>query len=259
MDIVSRLRKFMDSQSITNSQFADTCGIPRPTLSQILAGRNKKISDELISKIHTGYPWLNVMWLLFGEGNMESDQNTQISEPQNEPESAPLSPEISVVHDFEEQAPYGRSFIDFGSENSDGRRGGDFAGYRAASSSADMAVSPGAAHNAVTGVHYRDVLADNPAQSSYSGARPNPAISDKPAVADTKASEDRSADIIRSAADAIDNNTSGNGADPDRRESSAQPRAHVSLSTAATKRISNIVVFYDDNSFESFIPSAFVE
>lgn len=51
-------------------------------MSQILSGRNKKISDEVISKIHGAYPSLSVLWLLFGEGNMLVDENNQISEPQ---------------------------------------------------------------------------------------------------------------------------------------------------------------------------------
>ena len=55
---------------IPNSQFADTCDIPRPTVSQLLNGRNKKVSDEIISKIHAAYPSLSVMWLLFGEEPM---------------------------------------------------------------------------------------------------------------------------------------------------------------------------------------------
>lgn len=81
MDIVSRLKMFMTSLNIANSQFADTCRIPRPTISQILNGRNKKISDELISKIHEAYPQLSVMWLMFGEGDMLTDANFKISEP----------------------------------------------------------------------------------------------------------------------------------------------------------------------------------
>ncbi len=81
MDIVSRLKLFLTSLKIANSQFADTCGIPRPTISQILNGRNKKISDELISKIHEAYPVLSVMWLMFGEGDMLTDSNIKISEP----------------------------------------------------------------------------------------------------------------------------------------------------------------------------------
>lgn len=70
MDIVSRLKLFLSQNGITNSQFADTCGIPRPTLSQLLNGRNKRVSDEIISKIHEAYPALNIMWLMFGDGEM---------------------------------------------------------------------------------------------------------------------------------------------------------------------------------------------
>ena len=70
MDIVSRIKKFLDHAGISNSQFADTCDIPRPTLSQLLNGRNKKVSNEVIDKIHTAYPSLNILWLMFGDGEM---------------------------------------------------------------------------------------------------------------------------------------------------------------------------------------------
>ena len=70
MDIVTRLKMFLDQTGISNSLFADTCEIPRPTLSQLLNGRNKKVSDEVIGKIHRAYPSLNVMWLMFGDGEM---------------------------------------------------------------------------------------------------------------------------------------------------------------------------------------------
>lgn len=74
----------MENQQIANSQFADTCRIPRPTLSQLLNGRNKKISDELIGKIHEAFPALSVLWLMFGEGDMMIDENIEISEPQRD-------------------------------------------------------------------------------------------------------------------------------------------------------------------------------
>lgn len=88
MDIVNRIKKFLETQHIAISQFADTCNIPRPTVSQILNGRNKKISDELISKIHTGFPELSMLWLMFGEGSMLSNSNNQISERQNDDSKA---------------------------------------------------------------------------------------------------------------------------------------------------------------------------
>lgn len=83
MDIVSRLKIFISYINIPVTQFADNCKIPRPTLSQLLNGRNKKVSDELISKIHEAYPQLSVLWLMFGEGNMLHNSNIQTSEPQN--------------------------------------------------------------------------------------------------------------------------------------------------------------------------------
>ena len=75
MDIVTRLKMFLEQADISNSQFADTCKIPRPTLSQLLNGRNKKVSDEVIAKIHSAYPTLNIMWLLFGDGEMFAGPN----------------------------------------------------------------------------------------------------------------------------------------------------------------------------------------
>ena len=83
MDLVNRLKYYLDENKIAISQFADKCRIPRPTLSQILNGRNKKVSDELITKIHDAYPDLSVLWLMFGEGDMVSRQNTRISETEN--------------------------------------------------------------------------------------------------------------------------------------------------------------------------------
>lgn len=88
MDIASRLRQFMAEKNIASSQFADSADIPRPTLSQLLNGRNKKISNELIAKIHEAFPSLNVLWLMFGEGEMEQNANMQFSQPQNQPISA---------------------------------------------------------------------------------------------------------------------------------------------------------------------------
>ena len=77
MDIAARLIAFKDWTELSNSQFADQAGIPRPTLSQFLNGRNKRLSDDLTAKLHAAFPMLNVMWLLFGEGDMLTDPNIQ--------------------------------------------------------------------------------------------------------------------------------------------------------------------------------------
>lgn len=82
MDLVSRLKFFMGQKKIASTQLADISGIPRPTVSQILNGRNKKISDELIGKLHSAFPDLSIMWLMFGEGDMETKSNIEFSEHQ---------------------------------------------------------------------------------------------------------------------------------------------------------------------------------
>lgn len=111
MDLVSRLKQYLDARQISVTQFADECAIPRPTGSQLLAGRNKKVSDEIISKIHSAYPDLNIVWLMFGEGNMVNDANIEISEPQNNVETERFHEEpaesqpIDFAIDFNENPP----------------------------------------------------------------------------------------------------------------------------------------------------------
>lgn len=96
----------MTTFGIGSTQFADSCGIPRPSLSQILSGRNKKISDEVISKIHGAYPQLSVLWLLFGEGDMMAKQNIQFHDAQHpSPAGASQQPAGSFMTSDEKSTP----------------------------------------------------------------------------------------------------------------------------------------------------------
>ncbi|MCM1075538.1 MAG: helix-turn-helix transcriptional regulator [Ruminococcus sp.] len=70
-NVATRLKVFMENEGLTISQFADRCGIPRPSLSQLLSGRNKKLSDVVVKQIHDQFPDLSVLWLMFGEGEMQ--------------------------------------------------------------------------------------------------------------------------------------------------------------------------------------------
>lgn len=104
MDIVERLIAYRDHTGLSNSQFADRAGIPRPTLSQFLNGRNKRLSDDFTAKLHQAYPELNILWLLFGEGDMVTGANIKISEAKYIPDE---SVEPLQIHDYEDPAPYG--------------------------------------------------------------------------------------------------------------------------------------------------------
>ena len=117
MDIVSRIKLFLNQNGIANSQFADTCEIPRPTLSQLLNGRNKKVSDEVLTKIHNAYPALNMMWLLFGDGEMFGpNQNSAFSDAQtqlHENAEKITSPDSSVENSLRPQINFGESDATF--------------------------------------------------------------------------------------------------------------------------------------------------
>lgn len=115
MNIVDRLKIYMEHTGLPISQFADAALIPRPTLSQILSGRNKKISNEVLEKLHDAFPSLNVSWLLFGDGDMlrkgfEAEVASNRSDMQSNPsqiqqQSAPEQKTIPNIPGISGHAP----------------------------------------------------------------------------------------------------------------------------------------------------------
>ncbi|WP_289699619.1 helix-turn-helix domain-containing protein [Duncaniella muris] len=191
MDLVSRLKHYLDSRQISITQFADECGIPRPTGSQLLAGRNKKVSDEIISKIHSAYPDLNIVWLMFGEGNMMTDGNIEISEPQISPVSASAHQQSPI----NQQIDFGLDFDETPLQNSSEK-----------SVATTSAPAPNTTFTFAT-----------PADPAEPPARPSADFS-SPATG----------------ADSADDS--------------------ITLTTGKGKRVTGIVVYYDDCTYESFIP-----
>lgn len=64
-----RLEQFLAAENISQSQFADTIGVARASVSHILAGRNKPGFD-FIESMSRHYPTLNIEWLILGNGKM---------------------------------------------------------------------------------------------------------------------------------------------------------------------------------------------
>ena len=104
-NIAIRLKFLIDYLGISSSQFADACNISRPTLSQLITGRNKKVSDVIIGQIHEAYPNLSILWLLFGEGEMWLGQPSL-----NGNSSEPLSPDSNIINTDSED-PNGSSHV----------------------------------------------------------------------------------------------------------------------------------------------------
>ncbi|HIZ27182.1 MAG TPA: helix-turn-helix domain-containing protein [Candidatus Barnesiella merdipullorum] len=82
--VAGRIKQFIESLGITITQFADNTGIQRSSMSQILGGRNQKISISTIGKIHATYPDLSIYWLLYGSGPILSGSATGSPEEQDE-------------------------------------------------------------------------------------------------------------------------------------------------------------------------------
>lgn len=85
--VAARLKSFINFMGLSDSQFADKCGISRPTLSLLLAGKNKKISDVMLTQIHEAFPDVSILWLLFGEGEMIKKENSPSINPENADEN----------------------------------------------------------------------------------------------------------------------------------------------------------------------------
>ena len=88
-NFATRLKLFIDSIKIPTTRVADLCDIPRPSFSQLLSGRNQKVSDVLIQKIHKAFPDLSVIWLMFGEGSMLNSENKSTEGGNEEEPSKP--------------------------------------------------------------------------------------------------------------------------------------------------------------------------
>lgn len=80
--IIQRLKQYIATTGLSSTQFADKACIPRPTFSQMLNGRNKSINNQVLSKLNESFPDLNILWLLFGRGNMREFSNIESSETQ---------------------------------------------------------------------------------------------------------------------------------------------------------------------------------
>lgn len=69
-----RLKIFINSLIVnlrvkSQADFASKIGIARSQLSEILSGK-RKVTESLVNKIHSSYPYLNKEWLTNGEGEM---------------------------------------------------------------------------------------------------------------------------------------------------------------------------------------------
>lgn len=242
MDVVSRLKYFMDSSGLTISQFADTCNIPRPTMSQLISGRNKRISNEIFDKIHNGFPNLSILWLMFGEGQMLVNENIEISEPQN-----------AILDN------------DLVAERADDERVGSLQSSLFASSESFLSGNEDEhpSKNAGSGTNFAEEVgkafisdkAEQPRQAVYfSEDVPSKANTDDVVPSSNPYSEIPSQTPPPHSNQQFQQSGQQSSFRSPNHETAHVEAHRVSIAPDSHKKITNIVVFYSDNSFQSFLP-----
>ena len=101
-----RLQQFLSAENLSQSQFADSIGVARASISHILNGRNKPGFD-FIANMSRHFPTLNIEWLITGKGRMYKDQQSSPIFQKIEPEPSPAPSEdlFSQETEFQQSVP----------------------------------------------------------------------------------------------------------------------------------------------------------
>ena len=67
--MINRVKKLLELEQMSPSQFADEIQLQRSSLSHVLSGRNKP-SLDFVMKIKNRFSEINLEWLIFGKGHM---------------------------------------------------------------------------------------------------------------------------------------------------------------------------------------------
>lgn len=103
-----RILQIMQKEGLSNVEFAEKLGISTSSLSHIFSGRNKP-SLEVVMRIHKACPYINLNWLLYGDGEME-ETTSSISHVDlftQTPENREIPAEEPAGADFRKKNPSG--------------------------------------------------------------------------------------------------------------------------------------------------------
>lgn len=76
MDIIERIEKIIEHEGLSVSAFARKVGVGDQTIRGIVVQHRNKPGFDLINKIVRACDWLNVEWLVTGEGEMEKEKTS---------------------------------------------------------------------------------------------------------------------------------------------------------------------------------------
>lgn len=91
-DFIKRLETILEYYNLSASSFADKIGVQRSSLSHLLSGRNKP-SLDLILKIVSEFPEVDLYWILNGKGNFPKSESSDVFSNSQFTPTLPSNPE----------------------------------------------------------------------------------------------------------------------------------------------------------------------
>lgn len=77
MEMKDRIRQLMETQNMTQQTFASYIGMSSANLSNIFTGRTKPTLNT-VEAIRSKFPNINIDWLMFGNGTMFIETQTEV-------------------------------------------------------------------------------------------------------------------------------------------------------------------------------------
>lgn len=104
IDMKDRIKQLMESQKMTQKEFASELCIAEGTLSSVFTGRTKP-TNNIVSAIHERFPEVSIPWLMFGEGDMLASSPNDASQKSVNVDKQAGSSDGSVQQDMFSTAP----------------------------------------------------------------------------------------------------------------------------------------------------------
>ena len=103
-----RIYQIMQSQNMTQREFATALGISPSSLSSIFNGHTSP-TNNIVQAIHRRFPEVSITWLMFGEGEMTTsgtpeDTNQQPAQDESDrPSTTPVA--VALKNNIDEVTP----------------------------------------------------------------------------------------------------------------------------------------------------------
>jgi DNA-binding XRE family transcriptional regulator len=219
-----RIIRIMNEEKMNASQFSEYIGIQRAAISHIIAGRNKP-SLDVIKKILNKFSSVNPDWLLSGEGHMRRN----------------ASGDTNVTRDMVTTSKAGSTPRDPNRKPEDAASGNSTK-YKNGSPTAsrDLFSQP-------------DFLQSTPP----AGTRPatgNPLVADRNANRTTQAQNRTNPADARAGLHFSEEKTQGDTVNYTANQLNDLIKETVLYKERTHKTIEKLLIFYSDNTFETFIP-----